>query len=188
MTPAALHRVAYRAEDDKSFFRIGSALLVAATPPLAPGISCDVFVVFYVVSASDYLSVAAAVAAVCILLGFWIAYPLWRRSVNRGAVQLTSWRDVFRARIGQTCIAAKSPIGDANSLLGKKAVITGADSGIGRVVAIACAREGAAPLASRTQKDAPRRGIGRLRRNACRRRGVDGFDERKPLKRLGRAD
>ncbi len=85
MTPAAVHRIAYRGEDDKSFLRIGSALVVAATPPLALGISCDVFVVFYVVSASDYLAVAAAVAAVCILLGFWIAYPLWRRLENRRA-------------------------------------------------------------------------------------------------------
>jgi hypothetical protein len=90
MTPAALHRIAYGGEDDKSFFRIGSALVVAATFPLALGISCDVFVVFYVVSRSDYLAMVAAAAAFGVLLGFWIAYPLWRRSENRRTVPLES--------------------------------------------------------------------------------------------------
>ena len=55
-------------------------------------------------------------------------------------------------------------------LQGKKAVITGGDSGIGRAVAIAFAREGADVLI-----DPPRRGEGRRRRDrpaGCARRGA----------------
>jgi hypothetical protein len=42
MTPAALHRIAFHGEDDASFFRIGSALVVAASIPLAAGIAADI--------------------------------------------------------------------------------------------------------------------------------------------------
>ena len=46
MTPAALHRIAFHGEDDVSFFRIGSALVIAASIPLAIGIAADIAVVF----------------------------------------------------------------------------------------------------------------------------------------------
>jgi len=50
MTPAALHRIAFHGEDDASFFRIGSALVIAASIPLAIGIAADIAVVFFKVT------------------------------------------------------------------------------------------------------------------------------------------
>jgi hypothetical protein len=47
MTLAALHRIAFHGEDDASFFKIGSALVVASSVPLASGIAGDVAVVFF---------------------------------------------------------------------------------------------------------------------------------------------
>lgn len=47
MTPAALHRIAFHGEDDAGFFRIGSALVIAASIPLAVGIAADTAVVFF---------------------------------------------------------------------------------------------------------------------------------------------
>ena len=50
MTPAALHRLAFHGENDTSFFRIGSALVVVASIPLAIGVSADIAVVFFKVT------------------------------------------------------------------------------------------------------------------------------------------
>ena len=50
MTPAALQRIAFHGEDDASFFKIGSALVVASSVPLALGIAADVAVVFFKVT------------------------------------------------------------------------------------------------------------------------------------------
>jgi hypothetical protein len=78
MTPAALHRIAFHGEDDKAFFRIGSRLVVAATLPLAIGISADVLVVYYKISGNMSLSGIAGIVAFCLLAGIWYGYPLWR--------------------------------------------------------------------------------------------------------------
>jgi hypothetical protein len=80
MTPAALHRIAFHGEDDASFFRIGSALVVAASIPLAAGIAADIGVVFFKVTDSMVNAVVAGCLALCILLGVWLAYPVWRRT------------------------------------------------------------------------------------------------------------
>jgi hypothetical protein len=85
MTPAALHRIAYGGEDDPSFFRIGSALVVAAAFPLAIGIAADIVVVFYKISESLSLGAWAGAVALVILLGAWFGYPLWRRSKTMDA-------------------------------------------------------------------------------------------------------
>ena len=47
MTPAAIHRLGLSGEDDPEFFKIGSRLVIAASIPLAIGISADVAVVFF---------------------------------------------------------------------------------------------------------------------------------------------
>jgi Family of unknown function (DUF6328) len=83
MTPAALHRIAFRGEDDEKFFRIGSALVIGAAFPLAIGISGAVYVVFLEVSDSVAISALAALLSLCVLLGLWFGYPLWRRSAER---------------------------------------------------------------------------------------------------------
>jgi hypothetical protein len=67
MTPAALHRVAFRGEDSAQFFRIASPTVVAATVPLAGGIAVDIGVVFWIVAESS----AAAIAAAAISFATW---------------------------------------------------------------------------------------------------------------------
>jgi hypothetical protein len=80
MTPAALHRLAFHGEDDASFCRIGSRLVVAASIPLAAGIAADVAVVFFKVSESMIIATIAGSATLCVLLCVWLAYPVWRRT------------------------------------------------------------------------------------------------------------
>lgn len=79
MTPAALHRIAFHGEDDKSFFNIGSTLVVAASIPLAAGISGDVAVVFFKVTGRMSGAFVSGSLSLSVLLGAWLAYPVWRR-------------------------------------------------------------------------------------------------------------
>jgi hypothetical protein len=79
MTPAAVHRLGFQGEDDTEFFRIGSRLVIAASIPLAIGISSDVAVVFFKTTESTSVALSAGAAALLALLGFWLAYPLWHR-------------------------------------------------------------------------------------------------------------
>jgi hypothetical protein len=80
MTPAALHRLAFDGEDDLEFFKIGSQLVIAASIPLAIGISADVAVVFFKITDSAVTAMVAGIAALLSLLGCWLAYPVWRRT------------------------------------------------------------------------------------------------------------
>jgi hypothetical protein len=80
MTPAALHRIAFHGEDDASFFKIGSALVVASSIPLASGIAGDIAVVFFKVTENMEAAAAAGGAALIALIGVWLGYPIWRRS------------------------------------------------------------------------------------------------------------
>ncbi len=80
MTPAALHRIAFDGEDDESFFRIGSILVIAASCPLAIGIAADVAVVFFKVTESSLASGCAGFVSLCLLMTAWLAYPFWRRT------------------------------------------------------------------------------------------------------------
>jgi hypothetical protein len=83
MTPAALHRIAFHGEDDLSFFEIGSGLVIAASLPLALGIAAAVAVVFFKVTDSPGATAIAGLVALCVLLGVWLAFPLWRRTASR---------------------------------------------------------------------------------------------------------
>jgi Family of unknown function (DUF6328) len=80
MTPATLHRIAFQGEDDASFFTIGSSLVIAASIPFAVGIAADTAVVFFKVTDSIGRASVAGTAALCVLLGVWLGYPVWRRS------------------------------------------------------------------------------------------------------------
>jgi hypothetical protein len=86
MTPAALHRIAFHGQDDETFFRIGSALVIAAAGPLAFGVSADVYVVFFAVSASLWIAASAALLSLAILVGLWFAYPIWRPTATEQEV------------------------------------------------------------------------------------------------------
>jgi glucan phosphorylase len=79
MTPAAVHRIAYGGEDDETFFRFGSAMIIAAALPLAAGIAADVAVVTYKTSENTATALSAGVAALCLLLLTWFALPLMLR-------------------------------------------------------------------------------------------------------------
>jgi hypothetical protein len=80
MTPAAVHRIGFDGEDDPAFFKIGSSLVIAGAIPLAVGIAADVAVVFFKATESTDVAVAAGAGALALLLVFWLAYPVWRRS------------------------------------------------------------------------------------------------------------
>lgn len=80
MTPAALHRIAFHGEDDVSFFRIGSALVIAASIPLAIGIAADVAVVFFKVTDNMGSASVAGAVALSVLVAVWLGYPMLRRN------------------------------------------------------------------------------------------------------------
>ena len=82
MTPAALHRIAFGGEDDSTFFRIGSGLVIAAAFPLALGIAADIYVVFLKISDQAGIAMAAAISSLLVLLGLWFAYPIWQRTFS----------------------------------------------------------------------------------------------------------
>ena len=81
MTPAALHRIGFRGEDDPTFFAIGSRFVVAGSVPLAVGIAADVAVVFYKAIENESVAMASGLASLLVLLGLWLGYPFWRGTV-----------------------------------------------------------------------------------------------------------
>ena len=87
MTPATLHRIAFHGEDDETFLRIGSFLVIGAACPLALGISGDMYVVFFEVSRNTNIAALAALFSLLLLLGLWFAYPMWRRLAIRPCLQ-----------------------------------------------------------------------------------------------------
>jgi hypothetical protein len=84
MTPAALHRIAYDGENSQSFFRISSALVVAAAFPLAVGIAADICVVGFRITGGARFASLSGCVSLLILVAFWFFYPLWLRHA-RGA-------------------------------------------------------------------------------------------------------
>jgi uncharacterized protein DUF6328 len=84
MTPAALHRIAYDGENSPMFFRIGSALVVAAAFPLAIGIAADICVVGFKITGGAQLASLMGCGSLLILVTFWFLYRLWLRH-RRGA-------------------------------------------------------------------------------------------------------
>jgi hypothetical protein len=81
MTPAALHRMAYRGDDNAAFLRIGSRLVIASALPLAIGIALDIAIVFYKITDSDAAAWTACIAALIVLIGLWYVYPLQQRGL-----------------------------------------------------------------------------------------------------------
>jgi hypothetical protein len=84
MTPAALHRITYDGENSQSFFRISSALVVAAAFPLAVGIAADICVVGFKITGGARFASLSGCVSLLILVAFWFLYPLWLRHA-RGA-------------------------------------------------------------------------------------------------------
>jgi hypothetical protein len=83
MSPAAYHRIVYGGEDDPGFHRIGSRFVMAATVPLALGLSGDLYVVIEKIAGSDAIAVAVALIALAGLVCLWYIYPAWLRRRRR---------------------------------------------------------------------------------------------------------
>jgi hypothetical protein len=88
MAPAAYHRIVYAGEDSDDMHRVGSALVTAATVPLALGLAGDVYVVITKIAASPVAGVAAGGLALVFLVGLWHVYPLLAASLRTRA-----WND-----------------------------------------------------------------------------------------------
>src|SRR4051812_9352084 len=79
MAPAAYHRIVYAGEDSAEFHRTGSALVTAATLPLALGLGGDTYVVIGRITGSAMAGWIAGLGAVAIFVLLWHLLPLMRR-------------------------------------------------------------------------------------------------------------
>jgi hypothetical protein len=79
MTPAALHRIAFKGEDTERFLRTGSWFVVSASVPLAAGIAADLYVATSKASDSAFLGTILAVGIFVILAVLWYGLPLYLR-------------------------------------------------------------------------------------------------------------
>jgi hypothetical protein len=79
MTPAALHRIAFKGEDTERFLRTGSWFVVSAPVPLAAGIAADLYVATSQASDSAFLGTILAVGIFVILAVLWYGLPLYLR-------------------------------------------------------------------------------------------------------------
>jgi Family of unknown function (DUF6328) len=84
MAPAAFHRIAFGGEDTEDFHRIGSWFVIAATVPLAAGITGDVYVAIGKIAQAESAGIAGAVAALLVLVALWYAQPYWLRRKRAG--------------------------------------------------------------------------------------------------------
>jgi len=75
MAPAAYHRIVYAGEDTQDMHRVGSALVTAATAPLALGLAGDIYVVIGKII-GPATGLAAAAFGLLVLVGLWYGYPL----------------------------------------------------------------------------------------------------------------
>jgi len=76
MAPAAYHRLVYDGEASAEMYRVGSALVTAATIPLALGLVGDTYVVMSKITTSQPVAIAAATATLILLIGLWQTYPM----------------------------------------------------------------------------------------------------------------
>jgi hypothetical protein len=76
IAPAAIHRIAFRGQDDEYFLQLGSKLITAALVPLAIGLALDFFVALMKIWSSQWLALSGAVAALLLFLALWYALPL----------------------------------------------------------------------------------------------------------------
>jgi hypothetical protein len=85
MAPAAYHRIVYAGEDTPEFHRTGSAFVIAATVPLALGLSTDVYVAIRKIAESSTLGIVVAGAVLVGYTGLWHIYPALMRTHDAAA-------------------------------------------------------------------------------------------------------
>jgi hypothetical protein len=79
ITPAAYHRVVEQGEETEHFHKVASRLLLAATVPLALGLSGDCFVVVRKVLDSTAVALVAAGLNLLLCFGLWFGFTLLQR-------------------------------------------------------------------------------------------------------------
>jgi len=82
MTPAAIHRIAYRGEDTERFHRIGSKFVVAAAMPLGLAIGADIYVAVTRATESAWVGLGCFAAIISILAVLWFIQPLVLRRLR----------------------------------------------------------------------------------------------------------
>jgi hypothetical protein len=76
MAPAPYHRIVYAGEDTEDMYRVGSALVTAATLPLGLGLAGDVYVVIAKISGSFAIGSITGGLTFVLLTGLWYIYPM----------------------------------------------------------------------------------------------------------------
>lgn len=82
MAPAAFHRISFGGENTEEFYRLGSALVIAAAVPLAAGITGDLYVAAAKAFETPGAGTAAAIVAGVVLTGLWFVQPLLLRGAT----------------------------------------------------------------------------------------------------------
>ena len=82
MAPAAYHRIVYGGEDTQDMHRVGSAMMTAATAPLALGLAGDMYVVIGKII-DPATGLAAGLFGLIVLIGLWYGYPLGAAALRR---------------------------------------------------------------------------------------------------------
>ncbi|HKU16091.1 MAG TPA: DUF6328 family protein [Steroidobacteraceae bacterium] len=80
ISPAAVHRIAFRGGDDERFLRLASRIVTSALIPLALGIASELYVAVARLLPETHAAAWIAVAAACVLFGLWYALPLALRA------------------------------------------------------------------------------------------------------------
>jgi len=80
MAPASFHRISFNGQNTEDFYRLGSALVIAAALPLGCGIVGDLYVAVTKALDRSDIGVAVAVAAFLILAALWLVHPLLLRA------------------------------------------------------------------------------------------------------------
>jgi hypothetical protein len=87
MAPAAVHRIGYGGEETEEFYQLGSNLVVAATVPLAAGITIDVYVAVARATNNGELGIVLAAMSFLLLVTLWYLLPLFLRARQAEAAE-----------------------------------------------------------------------------------------------------
>ena len=80
MTPAALHRIAFRGQDVDEFLRLGSGFVSTAPIAIAFGLAVDMLVAIAKTTGAIDLAIGIAVTSLAALTGLWYGLPLLLRT------------------------------------------------------------------------------------------------------------
>jgi hypothetical protein len=74
--PAAIHRIAFRGNDDPRLHSTGTLLITLALLPLSVGISCDLWVALTILFGEGIPALVGAAGALALLLVLWFILPM----------------------------------------------------------------------------------------------------------------